>query len=674
MKKFLAKIISCSLAVVLSLFLLNGCALITTNAERDMAQVIATVELDPALKEDVYKRELVSAYSQEGYYYVQYMGMTVEEAYAQMLDDIVRNRILKQQAKLALTGSTSVNKVGYFAQADAIADADKTSIDYILSGNNYLGDKFTAVTKTDSIDKFFTEYEYYHIYYSVLTSVRALVDGYKEVEDEHHHDAYETFSGTVRATLTAPTEDEYDEYEMKYDEEGKVVNKDSSFYKSHEQINKDAELGLDLASYSTKYDLALSVYKAYCEKFTLAGDRYEINKLIRDLKSLGFITSEEAARKTPTTKEEILDLTYFKDALQIQYENKLINKFKSALQNNEEKKLAGEEDIYNAYVNAFNNQKLAHKNYTTYETALENASDSSLVLYNPEVDGKYGYVLNLLIGFSTEQKALLDAVNENQKLTKTQKAQAREDLLAQLYAKDLRSTWVESYYGSYENGKFTFGDDYCKTPELKTYAGSIVGANEYEYHSEYDEHEVRYSFDFVKGTEIPFETFYSNVVEKIMGFEGKSGKLENYSDSDKEKFLDLIFAYSTDDGSLKEGYGYVYSPKTSSTKYVTEFAESAKKVVAGGVGSYDVVATEFGYHVILCTKVIEPTTTAITYDKFLADINVKGTIPYLFKEYQKNRLVVENADKVTEAFFKSNLASSVKYFEDNYSDLFETQE
>ena len=159
-----------------------------------------------------------------------------------------------------------------------------------------------------------------------------------------------------------------------------------------------------------------------------------------------------------------------------------------------------------------------------------------------------------------------------------------------------------------------------------------------------------------------------------MGFEGKSGKLENYSDSDKEKFLDLIFAYSTDDGSLKEGYGYVYSPKTSATKYVPEFAESAKKVVAGGVGSYDVVATEFGYHIILCTKVIEPTTTAITYDKFLEDIKVKGTIPYLFKEYQKNRLVVENADKVTEAFFKSNLASSVRYFEDNYSDLFETQE
>lgn len=669
MKKFLAKILSGSLAVVLSLFLLNGCALVTTNAERDMSQVIATVELDPELKENVYKRELVSAFNQQGAYYVQYMGMTVQEAYETLLEDIVRNRILKQQSKLAFTGKTILNEVGFFAQAGAILEGEKSSYDYILSGNNYLGDKFTSVTKTDSIDKFFTEFEYFQIQYNVLSSIRNLVDGYKEEDDEHNHDAYETFQGTVRTTLTATTETQYDEYEMKNDEEGKVVDANSKFYKSFEQINKKSELGLNLADFTTKYDLALSVYKAYCEKFTLASDRSEVNKLIRDLKTLGFITSEEASKKTPTTKEEILALTYFKDALQIQYENKLIDKFELALQNNEEKKFA-DDNLYNAYVNAFNNQKLAYKNYTAYETALENANNSSLVLYNPAVEGKYGYVLNLLIGFSEEQKALLDAVDENPKLTKSQKAKAREDLLAQLYAKDLRSSWVESYYGSYENGKFTFGDEYCKTDALKSYNGSIIGAHEYEYHGEYDEHEKRYSFDIVKGNEIKFETFYTNIVSNIMGFDGMSGKLANYSDSDKEKFLDLIYAYSTDDGSLSEGDGYVYSPKTSATKYVPEFAESAKKVVNGGVGSYDVVATEFGYHIILCTKVIEPTTTAIEREKFMQDVEVEDTIPYLFKEYQKNRLVVDNVDKVTEAFFKSNLSSGVKYFEDNYSDLF----
>ncbi|MBE5744066.1 MAG: hypothetical protein E7358_05060 [Clostridiales bacterium] len=675
MKKFLAKILSGSLAVVLSLFLLNGCALVTTNAERDMAQVIATVELDPALKEDIYKRELVSAYNSQGAYYVQYMGMTVKEAYEEALSDIVRNRILKQQAKLAFTGSTDINKDGgFFAQASAIADENKSSFDYILTALNHEENKFTSLTKTDSIDKFFTEYEYQQIQYNVLSSIRNLVDGYKEEEDEHHHDAYETFQGTVRSVLTIPAEEEFDEYEMQDAEKGKV-DADSKFFKSLDKINKDAELGLDLSKAENNYKLALSVYTKYCENFSLSGDRSEVNKLIRDLKNLGFITSEEASRKTPTTKEEILNLTYFKDALQIQYENALINKFELALQNNEEKKLASETELYNAYVNAFNNQKLSYANYTTYETALENANNSNLVLYNPSVDGKYGYIINLLIGFNAEQKAILDAVTENPKLTKAQKAKAREDLLKELYAKDLRSSWVESYYGNYKDGNFTFGDDYCKTDELKAFNGSIYGAKEYEYHSEYDEHEKRYTFDAVKGTEMPFETFYSNVVSKIMKFEGKSGRLEGYtdndkiiSDSDKEKFVDLVFAYSTDDGSLKDGYGYVYSPKTSSTKYVTEFAESAKNVVNAGVGSYEVVATEFGYHIILCTKVIEPTVSVIGEQEFKNQLTVKDSIPYLFKEYQKARLVVDNVDKVTEAFFKSN-QKKVTYFESNYEDL-----
>lgn len=669
MKKFVAKILSCSLAVVLALFVLNGCALITTNAERDMAQVIATVEVDSALKEDVYKRELVSAYNSQGYYYVQYMGMTVEETYNDMLEDIVRNRILKQQAKLAFTGKTDINEVGYFAQAAAVSDADKSSYDHILSGNNYEGNKFTSVTKTDGIDKFLTEYEYYEVYYDVLTSVRNLVDGYSDEEDEHEHGAYETFQGTARTTLTTPSEVEYNEYEMRNDDEGKIVNQNSSFYKSFEQINKESELGLTLSDYTTKYDLALAVYKTYYNKFTLADDRSEVNKLVRDLKTLGFITSEEAAKKTPTTKEEILSLTYFKDALDIQLENKLIEKFELALQNEQEKKLASDRELYNAYLNAFNNQKLAYGNYTTYETALENASDSSLVLYNPEVEGKYGYVLNLLIGFSEEQSAILTAVSESSKLTKTQKAQAREELLGQLVAKDLRNTWVESYYGTYENGKFTFGDDYVKTDALKTFGGNIYGAKEYEYHGTYDEHETRYSFSSVKATEIPFEDFYSNVVSSVMGFTGKTGKIEDYGDDDYDKFLDLIFAYSTDDGSLSDGYGYVYSPKTSATTYVTEFANAAKEVVDGGVGSYTVVATEYGYHIILCTKVIEPSTVALTYDEFIASVTVKDSIPYLFKEYQKDRLVVDNVDKITEAFFKSQLASSVDYIEDNYKDL-----
>ncbi len=675
MKKFFAKILSCALAAVLALFVLNGCALITTNTERDMAQVIATVSVDEALSEDVYKRELVSAFNSEGYYYVQYQGMTETEVYEQLLEDIVRNRILKQQAKLALSGATSINEVGYFAQANAISDGDKTSYEHVLSGNNYSGKAFNSVTKTDGVDQFMTEYEYYAIQYNVLSSIKTLIDGYSDDEEEHNHDGYETFNGEVRATLPTESAKNGNEWEMLHDDEIKVVDKTSDFYKSFEQINKEAELGLDLSTYQTNYELSLAVYKAYCAKYDLLikDSRTEINKVVRDLKKLGFITSEEASKKTPMTKEEILSLTYFADALSIQYDNQLINKYKNALQNEQEKALASDDALYAAYVNVFNSQKNKFdRDYTTYETALENASDSNLVLYNPSYsEGSYGYVLNLLIGFNDEQTAILTAVDESPKLTTAQREQARKDLLATLTAKDLRSSWVESNYGTYdsETNVFTFGDAYCKTEALKTYAGNIYGASEYEYHNDYDIEETAYSYEYVDGREIPFETFYTSVVSSIMGFNGKSGKIDNCTDDDIVKFRDLIFAYSTDPGSLSDNDGYVYSPKTSAKTYVKEFAAAAKEVVNKGVGAYTVVATDFGYHIILCTRVIAPNVTAISKPDFLAQVSQEETIPYLFKEYQKARLVSNNVEKVTNKFFKDNLAGSVTYNEKAYEDL-----
>ena len=126
MKKHFAKIISLALAVMMSLFVFTGCGLITINAERDMAQEIATVSIDEAFSDKIYKRELVSAYSSEGYYYVQYQGMDVVEVYENLLEDIVRNRVLVQQARIALTGKSNLNEVGYFKLAvDTLADESK---------------------------------------------------------------------------------------------------------------------------------------------------------------------------------------------------------------------------------------------------------------------------------------------------------------------------------------------------------------------------------------------------------------------------------------------------------------------------------------------------------------------------------------------------------------------
>lgn len=701
MKKFFVKMLSCAVATVLALFVLNGCALITTNTERDMNQVIATVAVDDVLKEDVYKRELVSAFNSQGYYYVQYQGMAQKEVYEMMLEDIIKNRILKQQAIISLVENAGENKGGYFALAQA--EANKSSYDKVLSKTNYLGNAFTTLKKADfkdtdgngtleNLDKLMTEYEYYAIQYKTLASIKALIDGYVDVEeDEHDHGAYEIFQGQVRTAPTQPSEVNGNEWEMENDEEISAIDKDGAFFKEFSKLNEDEELGLNLDGYTSKYELAFNVYKTYYNKYDsmIAGNRVEITKIVKDLKNLGYISEAEASKATPLTKNELLSLTYFKDALAIQYENMLIEKYKLALQNNEEKKLAGPEGLYAAYVNAYNTQKNKFDaSYESYETALENASDSNLVLYHPTAsEGKYGYVLNLLIGFNDEQTAILTAIDESVTLTKDQRDGARDALLATLTAKDLRSSWVESNYGAYDkdSNSFTFSDNYCKTKALKKFEGSIIcdDDNEYTYHDSYDNEVVGWYYDVVSGNEIAFNDFYTKFMSvmtnnpdlKDANFvdfnKDKDNAFVEFADEDVtyDRFMDLIFAYSTDNGSLSSTNGYVYSPNTSATKYVKEFAAAAKELVAKGAGYCTVVATDYGYHILLCTEVIEPTSAEVMdFETFKTQLAQEDTIPYRFKEYQKTRLVIDNVDKITNKFFNDNLAKAT-YYTETYEDL-----
>ncbi|MBO7214357.1 MAG: hypothetical protein J6V66_02555 [Clostridia bacterium] len=468
---------------------------------------------------------------------------------------------------------------------------------------------------------------------------------------------------------------------MEKDDEISKIDVEGDFYKTFEKINEDASLNLDLSTYPNKYELSLNVYKEYVKNFdnSIKGNKVEINKIVRDLKSVGFISSSEASSLENYDKDELLNLTYFADALEIQYENKLIEKYELALQNEQEKLLAGEGALYNAYVNLFKTQQNKFDgSYTDYETALSNASDSNLVLYNPDTGaGKYGYVLNLLIGFSDEQSAILTALDEKVTLKKEDRDNARKALLNGLVAKDQRSSWIESNYGVYDEtaNSFTFKDSYCGTSLLNTFYGSLYGAKKYVYHDSYDEEVDGYSFESIKAREIPFNEFYETIVLGAMGVSNtdRSGVIQDLSDEQIDTFKDLIYAFSTDPGSLSSANGYVYSPKTSATTYVKEFSAAAKELVNDvnkGKGAYTVVATDYGYHILLCVEVIEPTTAMIERTTFETDMLVEGTIPYLFREYQKARLVVDNVDKITSKFFNDNLESSVTYYEDTYEDLF----
>ena len=152
MKKLFAKILSLTLAVVMSMFVLNGCGLVSVNEERDMAQIIATVSIDDSLSTDIKKRELQIQYVNQASYYVTYLGYTQKETYELLLDEIIKEEILTQQSMLALTGATSVigNETGLFLQAKNVPEAERTNKEKVLTRLNYDDADMTTVLKTDS--------------------------------------------------------------------------------------------------------------------------------------------------------------------------------------------------------------------------------------------------------------------------------------------------------------------------------------------------------------------------------------------------------------------------------------------------------------------------------------------------------------------------------------------
>ncbi len=679
MKKLITKILSLVLALSMSIGFFSGCDLVTTDTEADMQLTIATVQLEGMKKDEIKKSELVSSFNTSGYLYVLYYGYTESETYNMIFEDLVKNRIVVQQAKLSLTTATTTlkNDKGYFLSAKEAVD--KTSIDNMLTIVNYEGKDMTTIDKNADVINFLTEYEVLKAKYNALKNIKSLIDSYKDSEEEEHNHDHDTISLTPRATLTVETEVEGNEWEIKNDDELKVVTEE--YKKSFKKDLK--ELGLNAEDYETKFDLSYDVYKKYVENFDITDKETKkaLNKLIKDLKKAGFITSAEASRETPKTIEDLFKLSYFNNSLEAEYETLLVAKLELALENQEEKKINSDEKLYEEYKTLFETQKASFdKSYEAYETALENASDSTFVVYNPNLGGKYGYVANLLIGFNTEQTTALNAFSEK---IIGEKVAYRETMLNDLTAKDQRATWALSNYGTYnsEIGEFTFDEDYCKTPELRKYVGTLKGVSTYIEHDSYDEEITKYNFKEVEGTEVKFSDFYANTVSAIMGFNGMSGKLEGVeestiisttlNDATMTKFRDLIYAYSTDTGSLKENYGYVYSPISSKTKYVKEFADAAQRIINAGVGAYEVVATDFGYHIMLCTTVITPGNELASMEEFLKDVKKEGTLAYKFKEYKYNLISSSTITQITNTVvntFKDN-ENIVTYNKSTYDDL-----
>lgn len=645
MRKIFVTMAALIMALVMSVTAF-GCNLIKVDDEKDMAQVVAVVQVEessPKEENTIYKKDVVLAYLNYGYYYEQNYGYSRQQVIELIMNNLITNRIYVQVAML---------------------DFDKGEGSFAGQIAN------SSITDKWDIERYLTEDELVEATYLARQGIDELIHSYQH---EHGHDhgngVGDTITDEVRTIPTGATNAADKEEEPTIDEMKSFV--------------------IDVNSEDSRK-------KAYNDVIELLDD----NNLLGEYKN------------------DIEETDYFKQTLKGYQEQILIEKYEKCI-------IAPVHAKYTLdNVRSLFNEKLqAQKDLsdTEYASALSSATSENPILYAPT--GTYGYVYNLLLGVSSEQSNELkefDANNPN--ATDAERSAARKEILDKTIVKDLRSTWIMSGY-DFDGTKFTgdytftsaenslkfFGETKHLNPEDDADHGEEGHVHDEDYVAEYgvtkvDEMSVS---EFVKMME---EYVYgssqdSNVKTYTDSAVYRAVNTSNASDDYNDKINELLFAFSTDGGSLNTYKGYTIAPAVDGSnqeQYMYEFAEYGREVLNGAVGDkgYIMVATDYGYHIMFYSEVYNVGEVYADLDaylagecaKYLADSEMADWNAY-FKNMQDNwsefedtanylyvlyNQLVSNEINVTVNKYQNDLLnkyyfgedSKVVKYEDRYSDLY----
>ena len=698
------KVAAVALAAALSSTLLAGCD-ITTDVSKDYAQVIAEVNItDSANFEsssyaeygdvigttEITKRDMVAYFISTGYSMMQSYGWTYYDTFNMISETLVNRQIYIQYAMLYLLDDESepeITVAGYEAAVEG-----QTGIDRRLAALAY----------------FLDEEEEAQALYSTRQLVNNTLDSQEEtyLNHDHSHDDSASTARTTPTGIDTETEDYYNEAYRIYT--GSNALADCPGYEAPE--------GSTPTTRRKAYSSFLASLRA--------------NSLIESGEDLSNVES----------------LTYFKTELASAYETAIINKLTDKFEDTI-RATVNEQYAQEIYDTTYSRQETTFANDTdSFETALDGVSDTSFVLTAPEAN--YGYVINILIPFSTSQSLELENAPADLGDTKGNNFLQRAGLLKNVRGTDQRGTWFDEDYAfdgaevenAYTGGNavrsYLFFEDslggneqYERVPNYLgyyTYNGAVrqnddesytvrpnritidefiaemegyltQAANEVSVEGDgYTVSEGVYvngiaaddtinavadnttyynrsvSDYYTESGAVDYSKFvyYAGQVNFTNGFDANqfflAGSAENVAYS---VMNELSFAYNTDTAGLNDYFGYVIS--TGATDYVPEFEYAAQYVCRQGAGSYVVVPSDYGWHVIYCTfsfvadeegNVIAPYT--FNWD----DRATEGTFSYLFYEALCADLVSEYAS-IRQSNAIEDFKDCAVVYEDRYADL-----
>ncbi len=417
------------------------------------------------------------------------------------------------------------------------------------------------ITDKWDIKRYLTEEDLVDAEYSAKSIMASLIESYDEQEDEKQDTALET----VR---TAPSNASHTHELTK--EEKQKFNTD---FDKEDRFNRDSYL---------------SAIKAL-DSNSLKGNKYD-----------GTITSTD----------------YYQSLLFSSYEDVILERYSVEFVGSSLAKVDFDQ-LSQAYLDKIDEQK-AWSN-TEFVNAFSNASVGSPVLYS--AFGTYGYVYNLLLGVDSKQSTSISEIKtDNPNISNEDYAVKRAEVLAETKIKDLRSTWITAGYdfdGTYFTGDYSFAKD---TANALAFKGTTTHlnpdeANEDDYHAKYRVDSVEeFTLDaFITLMNTHLNATSTNEIEytglnKKSVLNEKIYELSGVSEYD-EKINDLLFAFSTDSGSLNTFKGYAIKPAVDgndSEQYVETFAEAGRILIQNAKDGYVIVASDYGYHVMFFSEVLTP--------------------------------------------------------------------
>lgn len=587
MKKFWKTLAALALSAVMC-FSVFGCNLIVTDNERDMNQVVAEVKIDEnAPTEYIYKKDLVIMYLNYGYSYVQQGQYTQKQAFEMIMDQLINNAIMVQNAIKEKAKAVGVT--------EDIYDLEK------------------------NLDAYFTSEEQDEALYNTNKSLNDLIDSYKD--DAEEEEEKETSTETTRtvptgATNYEPEHEGFDTWEAFYED-----------YNSKGFVAKDASGNIVGSGVVTGFD---SDYKT-----TDLETKKAYNKTIKALENNGLIGED-----FDYSADSIYDTDYYKNSLQAQRESLLLSWYEEYLTVNILRTVSYA-DLEARYAEMYNTQK----GYTVseYETALSSWSASSPVVYHPNTG--YGYVYNLLLGVNAVQSAEITALKSETNLSKAEYNTKRAEILSRVEAQDLRSTWITAGY-DYDFEKNVFTGDYSLASEeyALPFQGSVKWVNEAdkpENDEDDEDYEEEYEIESVKKYDLEGfvafldSTLYKDTSLQEMNIDGYYRVAKTAAGTTipeyEDRVNDLLFAFSTDPGSLNTYKGYLIKPKAEGDEtetYVEEFSAAARELMKSdyGTGSYIAVGTDYGYHILFKADVLNASMNYATLNDYLDSLGYEKKI------------------------------------------------